>query len=348
MPFNLHIYNQETIVSLSEQEKTILRTLDIYYQPEYLICDEAIQGGKYELAIAISGNDYWVYPYIVIPIKNTPYFDLISPYGYGGPTTNNLEFGKKAELFFVEEIRKRKNVITELVRYHYLYNQSSLFEQDIQNIHNRNVVVLHTDTDEDLWISQFSGTTRNLVRKLEKEGYEWREKVFEKADIADFKLSYYANMKHTNAADFYFFDDSFFQQLVDQLGDKIHIAYVEKEGIVFASALFFISGGIVSYYLSARNLDYPKVPGSNLLLSKMSLWAQDNHLKLVNFGGGLSLSEADFLFKFKRNFSKDTLKFYIGKRIHQPAIYEELKEKYIQEKGMEAYEKVKHLLQFYY
>jgi hypothetical protein len=39
--------------------------------------------------------------------------------------------------------------------------------------------------------------------------------------------------------------------------------------------------------------------------------------------------------------------FYIGKRIYQKNIYQQLTEKFIAENGSEKYNQVKHILQFY-
>lgn len=347
MPLNFKIYSSENIDDFISTWGARIQPLDIYYQPSFLACDAAMQKGTFEIATYTDGENYWLYPYIILPITNTPYFDLSSPYGYAGPITSSITFGKKVEVLFLEHIENRGDIVTEFIRYHFIYNQHYKFEQNIHNLLNRRIVVLNTNKSVDLWLEQCSSTNRNLVRKLEKEGYLWSEKQFELKDVTVFDDAYRKNMIHSKASDFYFFDTSFYESLITQLGDKIRIAYVIKDNIVYASALFFVSGETVTYYLSARNLDYPKVPASNLLLTKISFWAQDNGYSYFNLGGGLSLAEDDFLFKFKKNFGKDIYDFMIGKRIVQQALYEELKLNYISTYGKEKYEKVKHLLQFY-
>jgi hypothetical protein len=347
MDLKLQIYNQETSKLLPIEVLKFIRTLDIYYQPEFLACDAKMQNGTYEIAVYTSGTNIWVYPYIVLPIKETAYFDISSPYGYAGPVATSNEIQPEAEQLFVDYIRSKQNIATEFVRYHHIYNENNFFQIDIKNLLNRRVVVLETKDQDDIWMNQFSGTNRNLVRKLEKEGFTWSVKPFEITDIEAFDKAYRANMVHSGAGDFYFFTQDFYAEMIEQLGEKLLFAKVERDGETYASALFFVSGKMVTYYLSARNLDHPKVPGSNLLLSKMAFWSQENGMKLLNFGGGLSLDENDFLFKFKSNFGKQIKDFTIGKRVHQPAIYKELQEKFIARNGEEAFQKVKHILQFY-
>lgn len=347
MDSKLQVVNQDSLHLLSNEVSEFIQSLDIYYQPEFLSCDAAMQNGQFEIAVYSNGNRVWVYPYILLPISDSSYFDISSPYGYAGPVTNAQEIQLEAEQQFLEYVSNRGDIVTEFVRYHHIYNENNFFQENITNLLNRKVVVLPTNNQDEIWMNEFSGTNRNLVRKLEKEDFTWSVKQFEKEDIPSFDEAYRANMVHSGATDFYFFSADFYQQMIEQLGNKLLISRVEKDDETYATALFFVSGKLVTYYLSARNLNYPKIPASNLLLSKMAYWCQENGKEQLNFGGGLSLDENDFLFKFKSNFSKHTKDFYIGKRIHQPAIHNELKEKFISKNGEEAFQKVKHILQFY-
>lgn len=349
MKASMRILTEETIHSLTDAEKALLQPLDIYYQPAFLRCDASLQNGHWNLAIVLESENYWVYPYILIPLPGeSDFFDMTSPYGYAGPATNDLTFGKIAEQAWLTEIRQNPSIVTEFVRYHPVYNRTYFFVDSISNNHNRTIVGLHTDLTEDqIWNEQFSGTNRNLVRKLEKEEYTWQIKPFESTDVGAFTAAYKANMIHSGATDFYFFPDHFYLQLIEELGDGIQLATVTKDGTVYCQSLFFLCGEIVTYYLSARNLDYPKVTATNFLLSKMAFWCHQNGFKWLNFGGGLSLAEDDRLFKFKSNFARTTLPFHIGKRIHNAEKYEALKTSYTAIHGKEAFEAIKHILQFY-
>lgn len=347
MDLKFQVYNQTSVILLPKQVLNYIHSLDIYYQPQFLVCDANMQNGEFEIAVCTLEEKIWVYPYILLPIEGTEYFDITSPYGYAGPVSNSIEIQAEAEKLFLEYIAKQQNIVTEFVRYHPIYNENTFFEQEINNILNRRVVVVPTIDKEEIWMKEFSGTNRNLVRKLEKDGFIWSVAPFKKEDIPAFDEAYKANMVHSGATDFYFFSPVFYAEMINQLGDKLLFAKTEKEGETYASALFFVSGGIVTYYLSARNLNHQRVPASNLLLSKMAFWSQENGMKLLNFGGGLSLDETDYLFQFKSNFGKQIKDFTIGKRIHQSALYKKFQDKFITKNGDEAYQKVKHMLQFY-
>jgi hypothetical protein len=349
MPLTIKHFNQASRTEFEQTFAQILEQLDIYYQPGFLACDAHMQGGHYELFTVTSGQGVWIYPYVKRPIADTHWIDISSPYGYAGPYCNDPALFERAEKEFLD-YSQTQNVVTEFVRYHYLYNENigHRFKHNIVNLENRTLVLLDTtQAPQTIWEKSFSTTNRNLVRKLQKEGYQWHWRTFQESDISAFSEMYKATMNHAQATDFYYFDTAFYQELIQELGDKLKIAAIEKAGVVFGTALFFLSGKILTYYLSARNLDFPKVTASNLLLSQVSLWAAENGFECVNFGGGLTDDAEDRLYKFKRNFSPTTQKFYIGKRIHHAENYRQLIDEYIQNNGAENYAKVKHILQFY-
>jgi lipid II:glycine glycyltransferase (peptidoglycan interpeptide bridge formation enzyme) len=343
----INIYNTHSAESYKEQVGKWLDSLDVYYDPAFLSCDAEMQNGAFEIFTALNNNDIFIYPYIKLAIPGYPdHFDLSSPYGYAGPYCTNTDLFTKAEKAFNDHISKA-GCVTEFVRYHYLYNETRLFTENIQNIHNRDVVVADLSKGWDhLWNDQYSTTNRNLVRRLEKDGFTvnfHKDTIHLDAFISMYELT----MKNANATQFYFFPRSFYYKLFEKLGEKIGMASVERDNHTYASTLFFKSGDILTYYLSARDIDHYKIPSSNFMLSEIAKYGMENSINTFNLGGGTTHSDEDSLYKFKRNFSKNIKKFYIGKRIHNHAIYDELKQQFIKEYGEEKFAQQKHLLQFY-
>ncbi|MEI6190027.1 MAG: GNAT family N-acetyltransferase, partial [Chitinophagia bacterium] len=116
-----YIFNKYNAENYCDILKDFNLGLDIYYYPSYLSFDAKIQGGEFEIFVLIENEFIFIYPYIKIgfnisELKNK--FDIISPYGYCGPYSNNPLFFKRAELFFI----KYASVfcVTEFIRYHYL------------------------------------------------------------------------------------------------------------------------------------------------------------------------------------------------------------------------------------
>lgn len=346
----LEIYNRHR----AEEYETFLEVndihLDIYYSSKFLQLDAELQGGEFEIAVATNKNEHFIYPYIKISFEGSleGYYDISSPYGYCGPYATSEKFLVEAEKLFILYASKSK-FVTEFVRYHFLYNQENKFENQIKNLQNRRVVLLDLKASwEDIWMKEFSSTNRNLVRKLEKEGFTFSISATpEPSAIKSFVSMYNETMKHANADEFYYFPEQYYYDLFQALKGNIYLASVKKDDEIYSSSLFFLESNMVNYYLSARNLNFSKIPAGNFLLSKTVEWAKQQGAYIFNFGGGTTNDEKDFLFRYKRNFSKTETDFYIGKRIHDLSAYEALKDKFVKDKGIEKFENVKHILQFY-
>jgi hypothetical protein len=323
-------------------------SLDICYDIRYLLTDAEAVNGEVEIFTVSDPNSVFIYPYIKLPLAGEfeKYSDITSPYGYCGPFCNNASFFDQAESSFIEYASGR-HIVTEFVRYHFLYNSELKFRQNIDNVKNRIMITLDLNPDwEFIWMREMSGTNRNIVRKLEKEGFDFE--ISEKPDDLELFVDMYnETMKQANAGDFYYFPNSYYQKLFDQVPGKIRLARVSKNGICYASALFFDSGKIFTYYLSSRNFNYQHIPASNFMLTKAILYAKNKGCRWFNIGGGIANSSQDPLFRFKANFSKNQIDYYIGKRIHNVSVYECMIERWIAEYGRESYDMKKHVLQFY-
>jgi len=325
--------------------------LDIYYQADFLYLDAILQKGEYEIFTFEKGENIFIYPYIKLPIPLSGfenYFDISSPYGYAGPYVNNTDedFFNDAEKSLIEYYNQI-GIITEFVRYHYLYNEERFFNVKIQNSINRTIVIVNLNKGADyICREEFSPPCRNIYRKMEKENYvfEFCEK---EEDVQLFWKMYAQTMDNASADSFYYFGEQFIKKAMKTLGDKLKLTRVMKDGVTYASSLFYFSNGIITYYLLGRNLDYPKVRANSYLLSKIILWASDNNYNLFNLGGGTDNNPDNSLFEFKKKFSGSTAPFYIGKRIHREDIYEDIKKTYIAIYGQELYDTKKQILQFY-
>lgn len=325
-------------------------TLDIYYYPEFLDIEANVVGGEFE--IFTIGNsksrEVFIYPYIKIWIRNYPeHFDIVSPYGYAGPYSSNEYIFIQGEKEFLNYLRTQ-NALTEFVRYHFVYNEKMKFKININNELNRSLIVMDLRKDwDDILLNEISMNNRNYYRKLKKEGYTF-EIDYTFNYLGEFTQMYNDTMKHANASHNFLFDKHYFDKLVQNLKDKIRLARITKEGITYSAVLFFISGSVSHYYLMGRNLDYPKIPATILLYIEVAKWAKENSIDLINMGGGITNSPDDPLFKFKKNYSKETKPFYIGKRIHNVNLYNQIKDDWINSNGKEKFDKIKHLLQFYH
>lgn len=322
--------------------------LDIYYDADFLTLDAGLIHGEFEIYTIAEGSSVFVYPYIKRPLENPygKYFDITSPYGYCGPYCSDGPFLNKAEVSFIKYALEN-SIVTEFVRYHFLYNADLKFSENIKNEKNRVILTIDLNEDwENIWMKEMSVTNRNIVRKLEKEGFLFTIEA-QHDDMDTFIRMYNMTMKNAGADDFYYFPDYFYHQLFKKLNGKIFLAKVFKDGEIFSSSLFIKSGSFFTYYLSARNVKWPQIPASNLILTNAIKFAKEQNCKWFNLGGGRTNSTQDALFKFKSNFCRQHVDFYIGKRIHNKEVYDNIVSDWIARYGLEDFNKRNHMLQFY-
>ena len=91
--------------------------------------------------------------------------------------------------------------------------------------------------------------------------------------------------------------------------------------------MFMCGDEYMHYHLSSTNPEFYSYAANNLILATAIEYGREQGLKWLHLGGGLSSSEKDNLFKFKRNFGRtdSNLKdFYLGKAVFMPEIYDKL------------------------
>lgn len=312
---------------------------DIYYTREYaLLCEQEGQSEAILFSVETE-NCFGIYVVIKsqIPQWNGEgdYYDIETPYGYGGPVMGQDD--KAFEELFEREFLafcNKERIIAEFVRFHPLLENQKFFQKNMKVLHNRITVALDlTLSEEKIWMGQIGKQNRNTIRKAEKNGLV----VEETRDDREFRKLYENTMDKVGAEEFYYFDDSYYEKLWDNPGMTLLQVRQQEEngekGDVLAAAFFMGYGEYFHYHLAGSKKEALKLAPNNLLLWKAICYAKEKGYKVMHFGGGLTDNENDSLFQFKRKFSRETKDFYIGKRIHDQKIYDELVEQWKKKTG---------------
>lgn len=308
--------------------------MDIYFKPEWIYSCQEIEDGTpviYEFQ-----NEYGKISYnffkrkIPILYNDEEYYDIISPYGYGGPLILEYQEGCKDKLLkdFQEDFSKyckENKIVSEFVRFHPIYNNGKDF-LDFYDVSSIRKTVGTDLTKEDPFQEEFSKSTRKLIRRLLKEGVEYQ--IIEdpnKDDIEDFFKIYYSTMDRNEASDFYYFTKDYFYKCLELFGKDIIIINVLIDNITVASAFYIRGDGIIHAHLSGTLQEYIKYSPAYIIKYATILWGKDHGYRLVHYGGGTTNSPDDSLLKFKKKFTKDTLfDFSIGKKIWDKDVYDHL------------------------
>lgn len=324
-------------------EKFPAEKRDIYFTRQYCKMEQEKEQGMAQLFVYEEGNEnIGVYPFIKHQINHPrlqeQYYDIETPYGYGGPVTMcaDSSFTSRFENSFLEYC-KNENIIAEFVRFHPLIENEHVFQKNIEVLHNRSTVWLDlTESIDHIWMNEVTAQNRNTIRKCEKN--QLYVEVSNRYDT--FIEIYNETMQKVGAEAFYFFGQQYYEQIKENAS---YVLFEVKQGeATLAAAIFMGYGQYFHYHLSGSRKEFLKLAPNNILLWEAIKYAKEQGYKKMHFGGGLTDSKEDNLFRFKSKFSKTSAEFYIGKRIHNKEVYEML----IHDWEEKHEEKAKILLQY--
>lgn len=303
---------------------------DIYFEKSYASLYEEVEKGTSELWELDCEYGKISYTFIKRPIPietDEPYFDIITPYGYGGPVVLEASDTDKLMARFQSAFAQYcadNAIVSEFVRFHPILANAKDFETVYQPIYMRQTVGTSVDPEGNTLLLEFNQTARKLTRKAERQGVTYRV-VVGPEQLDDFLDIYYATMNRNKADSFYYFEPSYFKACLETLKDKLLLIEVLLDNKVIAACIYFVSGPILHEHLMGSLTEYLSYSPVYVLKAAAVEWAREQGISLIHYGGGLSNAQDDPLFLFKRKFTKDTLfDFFIAKKIHQADVYEKL------------------------
>ncbi|WP_031548032.1 GNAT family N-acetyltransferase [Salinicoccus luteus] len=305
---------------------------DIYFTKEYAQVNELIERGE---AIFIEIEcEYGHITHTAIKreidtgIDDVKYYDLVTPYGYGGPIIHEYtDLDKLIEVFedTLVDYCEAHNIVSEFVRFHPMFQNQEPFRSIYDVRYLRKTVGTDLLSFEDPFQSELNATARRRVRKLIKDDRFSCLVAAKFEDIEDFIEIYNDTMDRHHATDFYYFDREYFEKLKWEFGDKLLTTSVFFEGRIIAMGLYFMSDDIIHDHLNGTLADYLPHSPAYLLKYTMMNWAKANGFSFVHYGGGVTNEEDDSVLKFKKRFSSHTeFDFHIGKKIWNYKVYDAL------------------------
>lgn len=306
---------------------------DIYFDTNYGKLYENFEGGKLEgfqfrNEYGSVSNQY-IKRLIPSVIENEIYYDIITPNGYGGPIIENSLPGMKEILVssYMEAFQKyckSEKIVSEFIRFHPLINNVEDFTSIYDVICIRKTLGTNLKDFNDPIESEFSKSCRKNIRKALKEGVTFE--VIESPDsLEDFQQVYYSTMKRNEAQNEYYFDETYFNNIILSLKENIITVKALYKEKTIAQGLYFVYGKRIHIHLSGTLSEYLYLSPAYILRYAVTLWGKENEYEMIHHGGGRTNSVEDGLYKFKKGFSKNTeFNFYTGKKIWNKEIYEKL------------------------
>lgn len=318
---NFSVITQDNL-SIIKNELLNFET-DIYHSIEWLLLNKDLQEGEINCIFLGDGKNCAFFPLIKRNINNTAYFDLITPYGYGGVSfKKNTDIDFKEKVF--EELNKHlstTNCVSVFLRLHPLLNKvvvagGAVFE-------NGTTLAIKLDNSYlDIYSKYSSGHKYDLKKSKKNENIC----IVDDVDFSyfnDFIAIYLETMRYLDASDFYFFDQEYFYKMKKLLAEKLKLIVVKLNEQIIGASLFMLENGIIQYHLSGTTIEGRKYQPSKLILDYIVHWGASQGYNFLHLGGGVG-GQQDALYKFKKGFSADEYAFYTVRLIINSTVYRQL------------------------
>lgn len=304
--------------------KLPLEKQDVYFTSDYHRLYEVNGDGKALLFVYEEDKHFAIYPFLIKKIEeydiDGDYYDIQSVYGYSGPLASTDEglFLNNFESCFIK-YAEDNNIIAEFVRFHPFMGNENIFRHNIQVIPDRKTVYLDLTADiDEIYAKRLNSNAKRCLGAA-------KEASLTKAihgDYSEFSGMYIETMKYVEAKKYYFFSDEYFKDLSELKG--LFFLSIKKDELPLSSGAFMIYKNYGHYHLGGNNKEMTAFKPMHFLLWEAIVLAKENGCRYFHFGGGRTGADNDNLLRFKKNFSKETKQFYIGKRILNKEIYDKV------------------------
>lgn len=298
---------------------------DVYFTEEYVKLYEN-EKDTAECFVYLADKKVFLFPYLKrqINLLQGEYYDFETPYGYGGPLSNTDDnsFMEDALESMKEEFIAG-NFVCGFIRFHpLLENQTQVANSGfINTINDRKTVYIDLKQSVDrIWEDQIHSKHRNAIRKAEVSSLKFEIDLSFK-NLDKFIELYEGTMTALGADSFYYFDKSYYENLIHKLGDNAFLGVVKKDSQIISSAIFFRYGLYGHYHLAGSDVESLALCPNNYLIYSVMKYLREQGVKLFHLGGGTSSDSDNGLYKFKKRFSTNEKNFYIGKVVFDQDMY---------------------------
>jgi hypothetical protein len=304
---------------------------DFYHTWYYHSLDKT---GDPILIVYDEGEDFIAFPLIKRGIPDTNLNDLSCVYGYTGPISNK-EFDMLDDQLKVNFTReflqflKKFNSVSVFSRLHSFFNQASLMDKFEGIYENGKTVVIDLQVPLEVQRSKYQRRILEKIKALRRKGYYVKEGKSAE-EVREFASIYMENMKRIDAADFYLFDEAYFQTLLNsaEFDSKLLTVYHNDKAV--CGAVVVCTQNIIQAHLLGTRTAYLQFSPAKLLTDEICILGREMGMHYFNLGGGLGFKE-DSLFSWKAGFSDLFLKFTSWRFVADPENYTRL----IIEKGLQ-------------
>lgn len=325
--------NQIVEIPVSDKERwnnTVksINNYDVFYLNEYVeaFMREDVSNGVPVLLYYVNGADKAINVVFKRDVAKDhhfegklvadTYFDLITPYGYGGFLGEISDYDSLNNAY--GQYCMDNGYVCEFVRFELFSDYYQHYSGETET-RTHNVVRNLENPKEEIWMD-FKQKVRKNVKRANTYGLEI---IIDESGtyMDDFLRIYYGTMDRSNAEELFYFKKTFFEELMSmENAAMFHVRFEEK--IISTELVIYGSENCYSY-LGGTDSEYFYTRANDFLKYEIIKWAQEKGLKNFVLGGGYGAD--DGIFQYKMNLAPHGIKdFYIGRKIFDENVYREL------------------------
>jgi hypothetical protein len=301
---------------------------DIYFTPEYYELYENNGDGKAQCFVFEENDEIALYPFLINSVNelgydlDNEYFDIQGAYGYNGIVSTTIDkdfinlFSKSFNIFC-----SNNNIIAEFQRINPIIDNISKYRKDMDVIYNNENILVNLSNEDILNTYEYS--VRKNIKKAITNNLEYYVKDGNNIineELNAFYNIYVHTMQRTQAEDFYYLNKHFFKSAASLLKEKSLFAFVKKDNKIMSCELILLGANVAYSYLGGTFSEYYQYRPNDYLKYKSIERLKELGYNYFLLGGG-----PEGVLKYKKKFAPNgIISFYIGKKIHNQKIYDEV------------------------
>lgn len=314
-------------VEINEEwdKKIANHQFDIYHLSGWVNASTVVDKGR-PLGIIANYQNKKIFLPIIVRDIDEDYWDAISPYGYGGPVIDSSFTHQEIDIVLqaIKSFLYAEGCVSLFARLNPIVNEKWNSTIGTSVMHGFTLMSDLSKSEDEHW-EETQNQHRRGIKKAISNGVTTKVKNLDEKGIKIFLEIYHETMKKVGATDYYFFDNSYFYNLFDNLQERLLLITAYEQDKAIAASIYTVceESGIMQFYLGGTLNDYRHLQPSKLITHIARDWGQKNNHKVLHFGGGLGCS-ADSLYEYKKGFSSQELAFKTWRLIVDVEKYEQL------------------------
>lgn len=303
-----------------------LQIADIYYTSQYFLSALKLDPGEALLFYYKDEEGEVAYPFIKRHLSNSrenAYFDITTPFGYGGPVIKAENDYEKLVANFRGSFAaycKKEKIIAEYIRFHPLKGNALFLKE-----HLKLSALYETFTIKLKDYFTSSTATQVSNRNFEKDSDLVIKKLGTVRHMFEFLVLYYSAARRREESDsYYFFTNDYFETLISSMGPNLHLFGAYHDNKLVSACYVLSMGDTIYFHLEGSLSDADNEKTMQLLLLKVAEWGEENYYAYFHLGGDFQgdATSGKPVKKELANCKPEV--FYIGQKVYDQEVYNHL------------------------